>query len=412
MITNNCTPVKLTNNNNLIHNKPVKPYFTGKHDVPTYVVVDIFDKKIVDVDGDNVDDLSHGDFIKSLIKAHNANVVDVHIDNENGKRGDLVFIAEKFRELAEQIRTKKLKVDAVNFSYFCNAKISSMSALIDSRVTKKNLSKGKIQKQILEALPHSAYKYYKETSDLIKAIEEVTAQGVPVYVCGGHHGSSCFNMLTLGKGIIGVGSVDVNGVKRAFTGDNSLIKRWAQGVFNVAPVKDKNNNVLGYDVTGTGKVEIPVNKTSGGISNFVKDFYSKPLDTLFADEYYYERMKVHAKTITSPEYSPALTDYNFMINHLDVKQLFDIDRVAEILKIDPKRVEALKQSGDYTNYSFTMAYKADKKNNKITNIDYDRTGRPSINIILGSSYATPMAMIEDNEKRNKGLIAAFKKLFS
>lgn len=387
--------------------------FKGKADqkpLPTFAIVDLFDKKTVDIDGDKIKDLSHGELIQSIVEAQNAKTITFKIDEIDDKMSDLKSITTQFKELARQIREKEIQVDAVNLSYYCNTDLPTLNQFSSSQITTKNIHKRKHKKEIIEALPYSANTYFKDTYNIIKAIEEVTAQGIPVYVCAGNHGSGHFNLLTLAKGSISVGNMDKTGDKRGFTADNSLVKRWAQGVFNISPVKDKNNTLLGYDITGTGKAEVPAHKTSGGVSKLVEDFYSKPLNTLFATTKDYQTLKTHAKTLTNTKYSPDLTEYKFIPDILDIKKLFNIDKVAQILGKSQKQIDTLKQFGDYTSYTFSRAYKTDPKTNRITNIDYDRTGRQTINIITGTSYSAPMAMVEDNKKKNAGLLSKIKLL--
>lgn len=388
------------------------PFGANKGSMPvrSYAVVDTFEKKIVDVDGDSVCDLSHGDFIACLVEARNGKTYSFKIDNEEGTEGDLKRITAQFKEIARQLRKKEIQLDAVNFSYYVNVPFNKMSRFVDIQVTPKNVHKRSVRNELVESLKYCAFTDLIETHHIIKAIEEVTAQGVPVYICAGNHGAGMFNLITLAKGTVAVGNVDNAGIKRDGTANNSLVRRWAKGVFNVSAVKEPDGKVIGFDVTGTGKPEVPVSKVSGGESKYVRDFYSTPLGSLLADKDDYSRLETHAKTLTSPEFSLILPDYEYISEIFDPTKLYEIDKAAEALQKPPVEVSALKKYGEYTNYTFSKAYKTNQETGTITNIDYDRTGRGTVNVISGTSYAAPLAMVEDGKPARVSFLSMLKSL--
>lgn len=378
----------------------------------TFAIVDTFEKKIVDVDGDKVKDLSHGRFIQRLVEAHNAKTIPYKIDDiESDGQGNLDTIISQFQEIARQIRQKEIDIDAVNFSYFCNTPFDQLYMLTDYKVTQENVHKRKIRNDIKAAMQYHADPVFRDFYKIIKAIEEVTAQGVPVYVCGGNHGSSQFNLLSLAKGAIAVGNVDLSGVKRCGTGDNSLVKRWAQGVFNVSPVRNAKSRIIGFDITGTGKPEVPISDVSGGTPAFVRDFYGKTAKSLEPQQSDYNKLYANKYNLTRPEYSPMLKLYSYMPDLFSEKTLFPIDKVAKILNKPPELVENMKQFGDYTNYDFSRVFKTDRNTGKIFNVDDERSGRESINALYGTSYAAPMAMVEDSDKESYGVFKSLNKVF-
>ncbi|MBY0405853.1 MAG: hypothetical protein K2X66_18260, partial [Cyanobacteria bacterium] len=135
----------------------------------------------------------------------------------------------------------------------------------------------------------------------VQGIDTLNKLGIPVYVAGGNGGSGDFNLFGLGNGAVNVGATQpidtktvttnvVNLVSSGFglgmnvlpmaanaailndsltpkpwvdndtsgTATNALIKRTAQGVLPVSEIKDKKDQVLGFNFTGGTRIDAPL----------------------------------------------------------------------------------------------------------------------------------------------------------
>jgi len=280
--------------------------FTGstikKFSAPLVAIISNFDQKVIDIDGDNIPDLSHGDTISRIVKSFYPDIKIQELKIKNNKDGSFNMTEPilRLKELANAIDNEE-KIDAVNISLGQEIEINTLRECTGLPLDRENLKDYKTQirnwlknpsipfapKAILD-LQHPGksdrlIQEFKVFNQAIEAIEQITNKGIPVYISAGNEGSEYFNILALAERSIPIGAQDSKGIKESFSADNSLINRFEQGIYNISPITDKNNLTTNYDLTGDNKPEVFSNEVSGGESK-VKPYIGKQLNSVLAQE--------------------------------------------------------------------------------------------------------------------------------
>lgn len=222
---------------------------------PKILVVDDFKNKKFDIDKNNIYDTSHGDLIVSILKSKipSAQIYKVEVNNPK-------YIKEIQKVLKEN------KIDAVNLSIGASIDIQA----IKDNTNIKDLNKYSIDKhkqEILDDLDSIGTKYpeeYKklseiptiERNDSKEFIKMFSDKNIPLYVASGNDGERYCNEFILYKGTIAVGALDKNGKKAKYSANNTVIKKWSNGDATPVAIYNKNKEVIGYDITQDGKVDI------------------------------------------------------------------------------------------------------------------------------------------------------------
>jgi hypothetical protein len=81
-------------------------------------------------------------------------------------------------------------------------------------------------------------------------VRNITKKGLPVILAAGNRGPDMFNIYSTIPGTLSVGSVNASGDISPWSADNSMVKGWARGEFEVRTVDG------GYDITEDGKVDV------------------------------------------------------------------------------------------------------------------------------------------------------------
>lgn len=237
-----------------------------------YAVVDDFKNKSVDVDGDGVSDISHGEYITSLMKAENPNIqvdsYDVSDDHNDSK------LASAY----DQIALNNYAAVNMSLSKPYSAEVFNNDGIKDVNQSNFANKKDEIYNTYKNGIP--------ELNNVFSSMEKVTANGTPIYVAAGNDGSDTYNLFSTVPGVTSVGASvsaddDVNlqtsnyqiapkGITAegnqilGYSAMNSAISIYGKGSFKSEAVEDKNGNVLGYDINGDGKVDISNDKVSSG----------------------------------------------------------------------------------------------------------------------------------------------------
>ncbi|OGH99377.1 MAG: hypothetical protein A2104_07920 [Candidatus Melainabacteria bacterium GWF2_32_7] len=422
--------------------------FTGstikKFSTPLVAIVGNFDQKIIDIDGDSIPDLSHEETISRIVKATCPDIQIKPFKIEGHKNNpdyfDLDQALEKLSEISEIVENGE-KIDAVNVSLGKEILINTFRECTGLPVNGENIINYK--DQIREWLKNPSIplavktiidfkepgksgrmiQEFKTINKIIDAIEQITDKGVPVYIGAGNEGPEYFNILALAKGSIPVGALDAKSNKKSFSADNSLINRFEQGIYNISAVTDKDNTIIGYDLTGDNKPEVLANEVSGGESK-VKPYIGKSIETVIAQEDDYTKLidminqaslirKI--KSIPDYELSPReaelakniknVTNHDiglffdeYTMNKKSKKVLFSIDAIAHLYQLNSEKTDKLKLEGNYINAPLDLIFKLNS-NKKIV-FDPDNSGRSAINEIFGTSFASPKAMAIDIKAKN------------
>lgn len=233
-------------------------YGKSKNSHKTVAIVDNFEAITEDIDGDGIPDVSHGEVVENFLRSANPDVEVIRYDvseNKKTKGGSAKKIKKSFEDIAKRIKNGE-KIDGVNLSMGNTEKISTLNRWIKGKINNNNIDKKE------DAIRDSLYWKMNGIESTLESIEKVTAEGVPVYTGAGNDGAEYYNTFGLAKGVTQVGSTTQSGNPYLNSGDNSDVKRWEQGVYNVKAIQDKSGKVLGYDYTGDGKIDLSVERGS------------------------------------------------------------------------------------------------------------------------------------------------------
>lgn len=263
---------------------------------PQVALVDSFSSGI-DVNDDFISDLSHGRLVGIHIRERVPGVTllerDIYLPGskigmpetrtegtpplterlERLNRG----IIYQFKDLASDIKSGK-RIDAVNMSlgalsiteskgtpinFEMMAKETGLPLTPETLAQNKNAIRQKLKDWAAEKDTTKLTAFQKQAAvyaEVLDSIEAVTALGVPVYVAAGNKPDS-LNLYGLAKGARLIGATDADGKVASFSARHNLISRQARGVYPAVPIKD-GETLLGYDVTGDNKVDIPARDLS------------------------------------------------------------------------------------------------------------------------------------------------------
>lgn len=182
---------------------------------------------------------------------------------------------------AKEVSLNSKRIDAAVLSLGYDTLIYSLADVTGLPLTKDNLAKYK--KPIAAWLrppekKNGRYntqelKSYKEKMEkrglpydfpaTFTRLEWTIKRGIPVFHSAGNGASEEVDLLSFADGVNSVGALDKNGKKADYSADNSLISIWERGDYPIVQIRDKKGTILGYNITGGQRVEIPLNQTTG-----------------------------------------------------------------------------------------------------------------------------------------------------
>ncbi|MBI1858078.1 MAG: hypothetical protein HYR97_03075 [Candidatus Melainabacteria bacterium] len=260
---------------------------------PSVYVIDDFNKKVVDIDGDSVGCLSHGETVCKIISGvcPESNITTVEIDGF----GDLGKVRDGLKDILCKVQGGE-QIDAINISLGVSLSLEEISeyipglteeTLLDNRGNIIDWLKGFYdQRDAIEdkianfKIVHSrdysdlkklvTQKHHSDTYETIKVLEQLSGEGVLIYIAGGNEGLARIgnytpiNPLNLAQGVKNVGAINSNGETTNFSNDSPLITDWARGTFHVQQVLGGQGELLGFDILGDGNVHVALDEVSGG----------------------------------------------------------------------------------------------------------------------------------------------------
>lgn len=358
----------------------------------TYVVVDTFNKEEpeIDIDGDGIEDLSHGEFICRLIRSLNPNAKAIPFHLSSLK--DYDYTKKRYNGLLKFLNV--LKPDAVNHSISSSKPLSMYNQDKDSLVENKEEIKDRLKDKPMSSL-------------MISSLEKIIKNGFKLFNAEGNQGDGNFSSESLVDGIQMIGSTDAQRNLLAFSEDIKTMK-FAQGRYGISEVKDDNGKVLGYDIVGNGQIAIKADEVSSK-GNFVKpaikNFVGKSPEKFLVPDDKYECLYEFYHVTDREKYKKkwGFKNTEEMIKEaisIRQKYLFTIDQAQNISNTDKNALETIKDQGIYVN-SKNCVFDIDEKGKLIYNPDH--SGRKNmINYIDGNSFASPTRMVvEDILKANE-----------
>ncbi|MEI7473504.1 MAG: hypothetical protein WCK67_01890 [bacterium] len=408
-------------------NKQSKDNVLKQDNIPVAMIIDDKINKVVDVDGDNIPDVSHLTMCRKMAQAEvgSLRVIAIKIPTNEAYSIEIDKLAEKINEAADLI-DKGQKVDAVSISISKDMKLSLIGDLMDKKIDSCNVINHKEEMRdwmfnpkialkmsaIMEIQsPGSTAKLNEEflkVSKVIKAIERITCSDkkIPVFLSAGNSGEEYFNLYSLARNVQTIGATDYNGNLAPFSADNTLMTEFQQGIFNVTPIKNKNNIIQGFDLLGKGKITIPVYMTSGNKSE-VSDYTNKPSSSIVANDNDYEELVEMLNRVELIKREKDIDDYTVGIcfdeDKVDKgqnKKVFPITLVKNLFPESNDALDQIKDEGEYVNATFTRAFKL--KDDELV-YDPDGSGRQSVGKVWGTSFSAPLAMAKYIKNKTKNI---------
>jgi hypothetical protein len=271
---------------------------------------DLRSRKGVDVDGDGLADITHGEAVSTYIRERmpDAQIIPSDLSNQTSES-----IPQMFNAMADQIVLDRAQgrrpIDAINLSqttvYLAQGatpptgsstapaapptpqlttveelgKVLGMTDLTPQNIHEKRQEiKNRFAQlaRLRQGDPNQLNQYLREKGvtleqvdgylswwPTIQAIERVTGLGVPVYLGAGNSrtredGQHQINLFSLADGVVAVGALDQEGRPIERHANNSLITQRARGSYETRVNPD------GIDITGDGRTDIPNSRLTGG----------------------------------------------------------------------------------------------------------------------------------------------------
>lgn len=213
-------------------------------------------RPVIDVNGDLIPELSHGEYVAKIAGFGGRRVVELNMVGEV----ELPAIESALFTIVGDIESGKAQYSRINFSQELPLKIASFKKdLFEAdgsvpEITRENIAQYKdvILKKLWTDRPDF------RLQELFSIFSRLQSQGVPVVVAAGNFGPSYVNLFSLFPGVISVGSLDLDGTKRLLSADNALVTVWRKGSFVSQQLAD------GVDINGDGAADFPLESLSEG----------------------------------------------------------------------------------------------------------------------------------------------------
>ena len=209
----------------------------------------------VDLDGDNIGDMVHGNVVANLIDSvlgDKALITCYDITGDDSK------IISSLKSILSDIQSGKCKYDAVNMSLSQRITYSDLSKILGVKITNDNISQ--YQTQIRNWLKQEVQDDgdYALAGQAVSLIEQIEAAGCDVYISAANCTDGTddeINLFTLAQNSSSVGALDTDNKVASFSFNNSLIDDWMLGEVEVHKIYN-GSSFSGFDLNGDGKVDI------------------------------------------------------------------------------------------------------------------------------------------------------------
>ncbi|MGD9581068.1 MAG: hypothetical protein AB7V50_06825 [Vampirovibrionia bacterium] len=369
----------------------------GTNDKPVVAVIDAFERKYVDINGDNIKDLSHGETV-SLYTAKDANILPINIDHT-----DVTTIGAAIKNVFNAVKNGA-KISAINVSVGTEiTKDQYRSFLLPKmKETPGDSDKDKIatlveycykNKDVIEARKTDPkYMFHQsliafqlklaEIYEHIKDLIELPDVKLPAYFAAGNVQDEMDLQPFFFK------DPQVVGGDRLTELYTDTFNRQEQALFSVAEIYE-NGNMIGYDIDEDKKVDVLKDEASNGDCR-LKRYIGKQYSECGVDPAFIYRVKpLLADLKTRPEGLKQCED-----------KIFSLKAAQDLFMLNPADY---KDFGDYVIPDITDNFihfnplntlKADKDGK----ICFDTNGNKVENAIFyinGTSFASPFAIKKD-----------------
>lgn len=211
-------------------------------------------RPVIDVNGDGVAELSHGEYVAKIAEQGGHKVEVLNLVGEV----ELPSIEATLSEVAQKIESGAVSYSRINFSQELPLKIASFKNDLFSdddsipEITRENIAayKDVILRKLWTDRPDFRL---QELYGIFLRLKKVN---VPVVVAAGNFGPSYVNLFSMFPGVYSVGSLDLDGTKRMLSADNALVTVWRKGTFVSQQLPE------GVDINADGTVDFANDRLS------------------------------------------------------------------------------------------------------------------------------------------------------
>lgn len=383
----------------MLHTQALRDSFEsiGTNQKPVVAVIDSFNKKFVDINGDEIKDLSHGETV-SLYTSKDANVLPVNIDNT-----DSDTIAQAIKSVFDAVKAGA-NIKAINVSVGLDISQDQYKGYLLPMVEK---SPGDTFKDKLINLAENCYKN-KEQLELdkkdpkfmfhqsriafqillaaiypdLKMLKDLPDVDLPVYFAPGNDKEKLDiqHFMFDSPNVIGP---DKNKDSYAQT-----YNREEQSLFAVAEISD-DKGLIGYDIDEDNRVDVLKEEVSQG-KPILKDFIGKHISECVADNEFMSKIR------------PKLADLSTKVEALKEtkKKIYSLKDAQKLFRLNPAEY---KDFGQYVvqsvndNFYYFNRFHALKANDDGI-VYYDTNNKQVDNAVFfvdGTSFASPHAIKKD-----------------
>lgn len=227
--------------------------------------------RIVDVDGDGIPELFHGELVEAIARQSGHKTERLNMEGSLS----LAEMAEFLEPIIRDIESGKRRYSRINISQENPLRLGAF---------KKDLfpddpSFPEIDAQNIDQHSQKIFeRLWTDRPDLkIKELHDIFARfenaGVPVVVAGGNFGPSFVNLFSMMPGVLTVGSLDHKGSKLHTSANNALVRHWAIGV--VVPQYSSQ----GVDINSDGQSDFSRKQITGG-APIIAAYHGQPVKSL------------------------------------------------------------------------------------------------------------------------------------
>lgn len=215
------------------------------------LVVDFFIEngvvnKYIDIDGDLVPDIAHGELVESFLKASGKSTLRYPVRDELNTSE----FAPIFKNILEQVKSGKLRISAINLSQLSRLRIASLVTSLGENANASNLHE--LKENIINKIAIGMKSAdVPEIEELVQIFSDFEKLGIPVIVAAGNDGSEFINTFSLFPGAISVGNQGLNGKPVATSSTSTLITIWKQGEYVAKRLSD-----AGIDLNNDGRADL------------------------------------------------------------------------------------------------------------------------------------------------------------
>ncbi len=283
----------------------------------------------IDVDGDGVHDILHGDFVAKIFELNNRPLKTYGMKgygktSVQGALGDLRYFIR-----SKQIPVPGAIIMAMSHSFSIEKiKIELLrDKKIDLNFSNIHLHSDKIIQAIKDNYgdSHMLYSFFKDVQDLNKL-------GVPVMVASGNDYSTKVNLASL-MGTTSIGARDLNNKVAAYSNENSYVSVYRPGDFIGRKI------IGGVDINNDGVADFSQSELSGGQS-LASIYKSKKVELLdikdvgknLDNEFFISSRNFNLKTGVNSEATLSLFDATYGdISHYPSNMSFFTQRDGSLL---------------------------------------------------------------------------------